>query len=169
MALMTSRERLVRISLVLAVCIGVDQFTKAIAKAFAPRTEAWSALGDTVRLQLAHNYGAFLSLGDALPPGWRQGLLSMGVGVVLLGLLVYLLWAKRINPRTILPLSLVLAGGLSNLIDRLAYGGYVVDFLNLGLGPLRTGVFNVADVAIMAGVVWLLLDEFVGRPRESTA
>ena len=43
------------------------------------------------------------------------------------------------------------------LIDRLTTGGWVVDFLNVGVGPLRTGIFNVADVAIMAGVVLLLV------------
>jgi signal peptidase II len=46
----------------------------------------------------------------------------------------------------------VAAGGLGNLWDRLATGGWVVDFMNLGVGPLRTGIFNVADVALMAGV-----------------
>ena len=44
---------------------------------------------------------------------------------------------------------LFLAGGLSNLTDRIAIGS-VIDFLNVGIGPLRTGIFNVADVAIMA-------------------
>ncbi|HMN43854.1 MAG TPA: signal peptidase II [Povalibacter sp.] len=167
---MSSANRLWKIAAVLLVCIGLDQLTKAIAKATLPREDAWSYLGDTVRLQLAHNYGAFLSLGDSLPPGWRQALLSAGVGIVLLGLLVYLLWWKNVNPRNLVPLSLILAGGAGNLIDRVAYGGYVVDFLNLGIGTLRTGVFNVADVAIMAGVVWLLLTDFLVKPgKQETA
>ena len=51
---------------------------------------------------------------------------------------------------------LVLAGGASNWVDRLARGS-VVDFMNVGVGPLRTGVFNVADVAIMIGVSMLVL------------
>lgn len=162
-------NRFLRVGLVLLVCIGSDQLTKAIAKIYLPREQAWSCLGDTLRLQLAHNYGAFLSLGDSLPPGLRQALLSAGVGVVLLGLLIYLLWWKNVNARNVAPLSLILAGGLSNLIDRIAYGGYVVDFVNIGIGPLRTGVFNVADVAIMAGVVWLLLTDVLRRPPPSSA
>jgi len=161
---MALSNRFLRVGLVLLACIGCDQLTKAIAKTYLPRDEAWSYLGDTLRLQLAHNYGAFLSLGDSLPPGWRQALLSAGVGVVLFGLLVYLLGWKNMNPRNVVPLSLILAGGLGNLIDRIAYGGYVVDFVNLGIGPVRTGVFNVADVAIMAGVVWLLLVDMLRRP-----
>ena len=49
-----------------------------------------------------------------------------------------------------------LAGGASNLIDRFTHGGYVVDFINLGIGSLRTGIFNVADIAITLGVLILL-------------
>lgn len=147
---------------VLAAAAGVlilDQLTKVWAKAYVPREEAWTGLGDAIRIQLAHNYGAFLSLGGSLPQGW----LSLVVAVILAGLAAYLLFARRIQPASVLPLSLVLGGGVSNLIDRLAYGGYVVDFLNLGIGSLRTGIFNVADIAISAGVVWLLCGEFLQR------
>ena len=55
-----------------------------------------------------------------------------------------------------LGLALVVAGGVSNLADRVAHGA-VVDFLNVGLGSLRTGIFNVADMAIMTGVGLILL------------
>jgi signal peptidase II len=54
-------------------------------------------------------------------------------------------------------LLLFLAGGVSNLVDRVAMGR-VIDFLNLGIGPLRTGIFNVADMAILAGVVILIVE-----------
>ena len=48
-------------------------------------------------------------------------------------------------------LSLVWAGGFSNLVDRLAYGK-VFDFFNFGFGTFRTGTSNLADVAILAGI-----------------
>ena len=60
-------------------------------------------------------------------------------------------------------MALFLAGALSNLIDRIAVGS-VIDFLNVGIGPLRTGIFNVADVAIMAGagcLFWGARQEFL--------
>jgi signal peptidase II len=149
-------RRLIVIIAVLACCVGCDQATKAIAKAYVPAQAPWSFLGDTIRLQLAHNTGAFLSLGASLPDRWRQGLLSAGVACILLALLVYALVTKSMRPRILSGLALVIAGGFSNLIDRLVYGGYVVDFLNLGIGPLRTGIFNVADVAITTGVLLLV-------------
>jgi signal peptidase II len=56
----------------------------------------------------------------------------------------------------IVSLSLIAGGGFSNLIDRIANGGYVVDFLNIGLGGIRTGIFNIADMAIMMGGILLI-------------
>lgn len=54
-----------------------------------------------------------------------------------------------------LGLALAAGGGISNLADRVRYGA-VVDFLNVGIGPVRTGIFNVADMAILLGLAFLL-------------
>ena len=90
-----------------------------------------------------------------------------GVATFLLGVLGYLLVASNLPAVTVLAFSLVLGGGLSNLLDRIFYGGYVVDFINLGIGSLRTGIFNAADVAITIGV---LLVVFGGqRQRKPSA
>ncbi|NOU23715.1 MAG: signal peptidase II, partial [Methyloglobulus sp.] len=58
--------------------------------------------------------------------------------------------------------SLLLAGGAGNLIDRVMCG-YVVDFMNIGVGSLRTGIFNVADIAVSVGVLILIADSLYGR------
>ena len=64
-------------------------------------------------------------------------------------------------------LVLFLSGGASNLIDRFAFGS-VIDFLNVGFGPFRTGIFNVADIAIMLGVALLLFEGYrAERPSVS--
>ena len=54
-------------------------------------------------------------------------------------------------------LVLVLAGGIGNVIDRVLHNGLVTDFLNLGIGPVRTGIFNVADMVLVIGGLALLL------------
>jgi signal peptidase II len=54
-------------------------------------------------------------------------------------------------------MSFLTGGGLGNLIDRVFNAGAVTDFVVVGVGPLRTGVFNWADVLIMAGGGLLLL------------
>lgn len=154
------KKRLVLIFIILAGCVGCDQTTKSVAQTYLPTTQAWSYLGDTVRLQLAHNSGAFLSLGDSLPASWRYALFSVGGSALLLGLLGYALFSKGLTPLGVAAIALFFAGGTSNLADRWMHDGYVVDFINLGLGSVRTGIFNIADLFIMAGAVVLLVSEF---------
>ena len=54
-----------------------------------------------------------------------------------------------------LGMIVAVGGGIGNVIDRIAHGA-VVDFVSLGIGPLRTGIFNLADVAIIAGLLLFL-------------
>jgi signal peptidase II len=154
-----------RLLLAVLVCgtIGCDRVTKAVAAARLSGTPRQSFLGDTVRLEYVENSGAFLSLGANLPPWARVGLFTVGTGLLLAGLAVAVL-RGRFRGRLLAGLCLLLAGGTSNLADRLLQGA-VVDFVNLGLGPVRTGIFNVADVAIMAGVALFLSGNAVAGRR----
>lgn len=149
---------------ILLTCIAVDQATKRIARRYLAPDGWFSFAGDTFRLQYAENTGAFLSLGSSLPEPWRQYIFTIFVGIFLLGLFVFVLFSPTTPPRGIVCLALVCAGGASNLIDRVMNDGRVVDFLNLGIGPLRTGIFNVADMAIMGAAICLLIDGFRRGP-----
>jgi signal peptidase II len=163
---MSTPKRLLLILAILFSCVGCDQATKSVAKAYLSESHTVVLLGDTVRLELAKNYGAFLSLGASIGEASRGTLMSVGVGAVLAALLAYLFVTKPENPFVSVAVALIVGGGVSNLIDRLRYGGYVVDFLNVGVGSLRTGIFNVADMAIMAGVVlWAFSDKLWTRQK----
>ena len=159
----TRASRALWVIAIALVCVGCDQSTKLAAQTWLPASEVLSFLGGTLRLQLAANHGAFLGLGESLPEGWRQGLLSAGVGCVLLAVFWYALVARALKPDWVLALALMVGGGASNLLDRLRYGGYVVDFINVGIGPVRTGIFNVADMALMLGGALIIYSEFRGR------
>ena len=160
-------KRLLLILFVLLACVGCDQSTKMYAEAKLPRVQPLSLLSGTVRLQVTHNEGSFLSLGVSAPKAWRLATLRVGVSALLLALLAYALFVRAARAPFIFALALVLAGGSSNLIDRFVNDGYVVDFINLGAGPIRTGIFNVADVAITAGALLLLIQSW--RRRQSDA
>src|SRR5262245_1272940 len=111
----------------------------------------------------AENSGAFLSLGESLPRLVRRVVFD---GLVTIGLFVaaWFLFRGRVQGRgDDVALALIVAGGAGNLVDRLRFGGYVTDFLYLHAGPLHTGVFNVADMAITGGVLWLALAWVVMR------
>lgn len=149
-----------RAALFFAVFLGqvvVDQWTKQIATAHLKGTAGYSWLGDTFRLQYATNDGAFLSLGANLPPTVRYWVLTIGVGLLLLGLSVYALFSKKLDLTQSAAYAAIASGGFSNWIDRARFNGSVVDFMNMGLGPVRTGVFNIADIAILVGIGILFL------------
>jgi signal peptidase II len=153
---MPGLKHIIVVFLVLFSCVGCDQTTKAAARRYLPRNEILSFAGDTLRLQYAENKGAFLSMGSALPEKTRGFLFTAGVGTFIVAALCYLLVSPL--PRvTAVALSLICGGGCGNLIDRIAHGGYVIDFLNVGVGGLRTGIFNIADMAIMAGALLMVL------------
>lgn len=135
--------------------IGCDRLTKHVASTTLPEGQVHSYLADTVRLVYVENPGGFLSLGADLPVAWRMALFTIVAGSILIGTAVAAArWRLRGWP--LLGVSLLVAGGASNWIDRVVRGS-VVDFLNVGVGPLRTGVFNVADIAIMLGAAVLVL------------
>lgn len=146
--------------LITVACVGCDQATKLAAKRFLAPDRFFSFAGDTFRLHYAENTGAFLGLGATLPDHWRHLLFTALVGILLLGLLGYLLLNRSLPSVAVHCLSWILAGGASNLMDRIAYEGRVIDFLNVGIGPLRTGIFNVADMAITFSALILAIQSF---------
>ncbi|MFL6202429.1 MAG: signal peptidase II [Thermoanaerobaculia bacterium] len=154
---MTTRWRLALLSLVMLSCVGCDQAAKAMARdSLAGRTI--SLLGGAVRFEYAQNTGAFLSLGASLPSGMRSLLFVGGTGLIVLGLLVAMARGGHgTSPGGSLGLALLAGGAVGNLIDRVVYDGAVVDFVSVGLGGLRTGIFNLADVAITVGVILVAL------------
>lgn len=161
-------QRMARLLLLVAItlgAVGCDQATKLAARAHLPRHDVISLLGDTLRLQYIENPGAFLGLGGTLPADVRHALLVVGVGIAVAALVVFAL-LRVARPATVLhvtALALVCGGGIGNLIDRVWRDGRVIDFLNVGVGPLRSGIFNVADVALLAGAGLLLLASRASR------
>ena len=101
---------------------------------------------------------------------FQYAIFRVVVGVFLLGLAIFLVKAGHKSTRVAIALALVLGGGIGNLIDRIFNDGRVIDFLNIGVGSIRTGVFNVADIAITFGVLLFVLFSLSRRngSRKST-
>ena len=181
------RVRAVLLSLILLLSVGCDQGTKWWAETSLDRSRTISMAGDTFRLQYAENPGAFLGLGSTLSDEARFWLLTAvnAVFLVVIGGILIFHWHMR--PAQFIALGLLLSGGIGNLIDRITQNGLVTDFLNVGIGPyqigafslgpihfapfefgLRTGIFNVADMAIMAGAGLLFWLSFQTEPTHET-
>ena len=159
-----------RLLLALAVVatIGCDRVTKQFATETMAGAPMRSYLGDTIRLLYVENTGAFLGVGGDFAPAVRTGLFTVGTSLLLLALVAVAIhsgWQRW----SLFGVTLFVAGGASNLIDRVVRGS-VVDFLNVGIGPVRTGIFNVADVAIMLGAGLVILGEWRrGDRKHATA
>ena len=119
-----------------------------------------------LNLTLAHNEGAAFSLlADA--GGWQRWFFT-AVAVLVSGVL--LVWLKRLpNNARLLPvaITMVLAGALGNMIDRIRQG-YVVDFIDMHYQGWHWPAFNVADMVIVTGVFLLLIEGFIPRRVTTT-
>jgi signal peptidase II len=153
------RTRTHRLLLFVAVVtmIGCDRVTKHAAITRLADEPRWSFLADTVRLDYAENRGGFLSLGAEWPASIRTAVLTVGTGLMLL-IVIAAAVRFRVSRWPMTGIALIVAGGGSNWLDRVTRGS-VPDFINVGIGPVRTGIFNVADVAITLGAAILLLAE----------
>jgi len=163
---MTKKKRIILVLFTILSCVGCDQVTKMIAKSHLPRDRVLSFAGDTLRLDYAVNKGAVLSFEPFVPEGWQGFNFTIAVAALLSLIFLCLLLVSALRPLSVVALSLLCGGILGNFLDRIAFGGDVVDFLNLGWGGLRTGIFNVADAAITIGV-WLFVLGMVRKLRPS--
>jgi len=143
--------------------IGCDQVTKRMATSSLAGTSGRSYLGGVVRVAYTENTGGFLGVGAELPPPVRTAIFTGATGLMLIGMIAIAI-RERLQGLALLGATLFVAGGASNWIDRFA-NGRVVDFLNVGVGPVRTGIFNVADVALMGGGALLFVAEFRRQRR----
>jgi signal peptidase II len=135
--------------------VTADQILKSIARELLDaglRVSYWHGL---IQLQLIENRGGFLGYLNLIPEQPRFWLLTVGVGVMLLAAAVWLLRSNGLSSLQRIVAALIIAGGVSNLLDRLCHAGGVTDFISIGIGPLRTGIFNLADVYILAGAFYL--------------
>lgn len=146
-------NKLIMLLTILVLIVAFDQWTKVLAIEFFKGKTAIIYLGGLFQFVYAENPGAFLGMGGDLSRSMR--FLIFGV-LVVLGLIV-MFWSilkNKMPTKDILAYSFILAGGIGNVIDRLTHdNGHVVDFMFMDFGFARTGVFNVADMAIVFGFI----------------
>jgi signal peptidase II len=110
---------------------------------------------------LVWNYGVSYGLLNDLPV-WALG----GIAVVAIAALL-IWWARATDMLVRFGLMLAIGGAASNALDRLFYGA-VADFFHFHWQAWSFYIFNIADTAITAGVLLLLLDFLgIGRPKKS--
>ena len=151
--------------ILISVNISCDQFTKAMVRKEISPSEQITVIADHLTLTNIENSGAFLSMGQTWGQPLKSILFIVLPSIVLVLGMYYMLRLGGRRPWLTLALGFAIGGGIGNMIDRLLYGS-VTDFVHIRIGPLQTGIFNMADVSIMIGVGVLLLFALQGRKQD---
>ena len=149
------------LGLAIAVLVA-DQLTKSWLVSFLAPGQRTEVVGTYIRLVHTQNTGALFGL-------FRdQAILFAFVSIGVVALIIWFHGNAGRNTLLSVALGLLLGGALGNMADRFRYG-YVVDFVDLGIGDLRWYTFNVADAAISGAILLLLLSTFLPEGRRSGA
>ena len=154
---MKKASKIILMIVTLLSCVGCDQVTKSIARQNLVTGESLSFSGNLFILQYIENQGAFLSLGAGAHEQTRFLIFTVIAGLFLIGMACYIIFSKKVTKAEVIAFSMVIGGGIGNLIDRVFNNGRVIDFMNIGIGRIRTGIFNIADVAILFGVFLVIV------------
>ena len=143
-----------------ATVLILDQLAKAWLVSMLSPGERIQVVGDYIRLVHSQNTGALFGL-------FRDQALFFAI--VSVGVVAAIVWFHHTSGRNTLlsiALGLLLGGALGNMTDRFRIG-YVVDFVDVGLGNLRFYTFNIADSAISLAILLLLITAFVSTGRDA--
>lgn len=155
--------RIAIVLLVLSFNVGCDQATKAWVRQAVEYNERISLVETPLNIQLTltkvQNHGAFLGLGGEWSEGLRMVFFTGLPVLLLIAALAYVLINAHLRPMMTLWYCLFIGGGIGNIYDRFTMGS-VTDFLHLRFLSLQTGIFNVADMSIMAGMFGVLAHQF---------
>lgn len=163
---MPARGQWLRLGLLIAAATaGLDQASKL-----------WLVMLSPVAAGGRMPVGPFADLVYQRNPGISYSLFEMRgtagqlllAGFALLVCVGIAIWLTRTHDRlTAVSLGLIMGGALGNAVDRLLYGG-VVDFVSLHAAGFYWYVFNLADVAIVAGVIGLMYESLIGSRKKDT-
>ena len=133
-----------------ALLVGIDQLTKWLAVEYLQEGEPFPIIDGVFELLLHKNPGAAFGLFEG------QRWLFMGVTVVVIVVLAAILMSGKYRQYRLVNLSgtLIIAGGIGNMIDRVRMG-HVIDFLYFRL--IDFPIFNFADCCVVVGAVLLLI------------
>ncbi|MGN0649415.1 MAG: signal peptidase II [Oscillospiraceae bacterium] len=152
--------------LIAAAAVGLDQLTKYLVVSNMALHESVPVLKiggvEIINLSYYLNDGAAFSKFEG-----QTTMLIVVTSIFIAGLLAALLLKKIKRTPYILAASLMIGGGIGNLIDRIFNGGLVVDFIDLRI--INFAIFNVADICAVCGAALMLLTLIIDEIKEYRA
>ena len=147
-------------ALVIAAVIAVDQISKILVVQNMEELESVDLIPHVFRLTYIHNEGA--AFGMLADHRWVFMVIST---IALLALTVYLYRSRKDSKWFTIPLSLIIGGGVANMIDRIRLN-YVVDFCDFYLFPFWKWIFNIADACVVVGAMIIIVYLLIRLIRE---
>ena len=151
-----------------AVFIALDQIAKSAITTRFIMHESYPVINGLFNLVYVMNPGAAFGFLANAPEIFRYIFFT---GITILALVLILYYLVKSKPQSLMlvgALTLIFAGAVGNLIDRLRFGA-VVDFLDVYIGSAHWPAFNVADSAISIGAVLMIWDMIANRKNEKTS
>jgi signal peptidase II len=145
--------------------ISCDQGTKDYARKNLKNQETRNVISNIIVLRYAENDGAFLGIGSNIPQPYKTIVLILFPIIMIISSLAYLIFSKKLSILPIICISCIIGGGIGNIFDRITNNGFVTDFLNFGIGNIRTGILNFADMSITFGAIFLILFQYIEDKR----
>jgi len=150
-----------------ALMIGLDQWTKVLAREVLAPLSPWqtrTVIDGFFKLRYSENTGVAFGMLQTIPGG--RILLTLVAAAAFVLVLYYLRRTDDRDVRMQAALGLVGGGAIGNLVDRVLYGR-VTDFIVWYVGKHEWPAFNIADAALVAGVALMAIDML--RPRAGAA
>jgi signal peptidase II len=161
-------NRNIFIVLLIAFNIAIDQISKVYVRANIEIREVIELIGDKFILTNVYNKGAFLGMGSDMNPTLRTIFLLILPTIVLGYVIYYIIKTKELDRLSLIAFCCIIGGGIANVFDRIVFGK-VTDFFFIDLGGVfKTGIFNVADISVTAGMIMLLFSGVYFNSKKKT-
>ncbi len=159
-------NRNVFIVILIVFNIAIDQITKVIVRANIKLTEVIEVIGDKFILTNVYNEGAFLGMGSDMNQTLKTIFLAILPVLVLGYVIYYIIKNKDLDRLSLIAFCCIIGGGIANVFDRIVFKK-VTDFFFIDLGGIfKTGIFNVADMSVTAGMIMLLFSSFFNKKKQ---
>lgn len=156
-------NRNIFITVIIIFNVVIDQISKILVRtniSQSPREEI-ELIGQKFIMTNVYNEGAFLGMGSDMNPTLHFIFLKLLPLLVLGCVVYYIIKNKNLDRLSLIAFCCIVGGGLSNVFDRFAFGK-VNDFFYIDLGGVfKTGIFNIADVAVTTGMFMLIFSNFI--------
>lgn len=165
------KSKILRTIVIFAILItnfGCDQISKNIVRQNINYHEQIAVIDPYFTLTKVENTGAFMSFGVLFPPAVKLILLTVLPLIIIALALVYILMKQELSKWRVLGIILITGGGLGNIYDRIVFGS-VTDFLHIDFILFQTGVFNIADASVMAGIFLIFIESFLHKETTNKA